>query len=157
MVTILKKLSLFILLSFSASVFAGDELVFERLNLPAAADSIAEGKPLVLYIGLTNCGFCRRLEAEVMPVLLTSEEYTSQIRLQKILWDSGTKVVWKNGEMVSPDQIAREFRIRATPTLLFLDVEGNQIAKPIEGYRDSSFYWSYLDERIETARLALAK
>lgn len=151
-----RYLIVLILIAGSWSVHA-DELTFERLDLPKAAETIATGKPLLLYIGLTNCGFCERLEAEVMPAVLNSESYTQQVFVQKILWDSSRLVNWKNGEQATPDEIAREFRLRATPTLLFLDAEGNEIAKRIEGYRDASFFWSYLDDSIEEARLALSQ
>lgn len=157
MANLKKSIFTFLLAMFASVTFAGDQLEFQRLDLPAAASSVADGKPLLLYIGLTNCGFCRRLEAEVMPALLETDEYQSQILVQKVLWDSQTPVAWKDGESKTPDQIARMFRLRATPTLLFLDADGNEIGKRIEGYRDASFFWSYLDDSIEEARLALAK
>lgn len=149
----------FLILLFSALSWPlqAADLDFERLDLPNAVDRIEDGKPLLLYVGLSTCGFCRRLEAEVMPVVLKDEAYTDKVFVQKVLWDSGRKVNWKGGQQATPDEIAREFRIRATPTLLFLDADGNEIAERIEGYRDASFYWSYLDDSIDEAVQALAQ
>ncbi len=149
-------LSAFAISWFANSVMAGRR-AFDTLDFPLAVNAMkTEGKPLVLYISQTGCIICKRLERDVLSKVLKNDEYGKNITLQKILWDSPTPVNWIKGAPTLPDTIAHHFEIAATPTLLFLDNKGNEIAKRIVGYVNDDFYWDYLDKRIEKSRSTIA-
>lgn len=133
-----------------------DALDFASVNLTAVASDITEmHKPLVLYVAHTTCPYCKRLEKEIMPAVLNTEDYQNKIILQKLVWNSARPVIWANREEIVPDDLVSRYKVRATPTLLFVDEQGNEIAKRIEGYRGADFYWVYLDRAIKEARTAL--
>jgi thioredoxin-related protein len=137
-------------------IASGDDLAFSKADMSAAFIQITENnKPLILYVSHTTCPYCKRLDNDIMPAVLNSENYQNSVVLQKLVWDSAIPVTWVGGEEKLPDQIVTDYRVRATPTLLFLDEKGQEIAKRIEGYQGPDFYWVYLDERIEQAQLAL--
>ncbi|MFL0804854.1 MAG: thioredoxin fold domain-containing protein [Agarilytica sp.] len=141
---------------FAVNTYAG-KLNFDTLDFPRAEKAMTnEGKPLVLYISQTGCLICKRLERDVLSKVLKNNDYLAKISLQKTLWDSPSTVTWINNTQTLPDTIAQHYEIAATPTLLFLDNKGNEIAKRIVGYVNDDFYWDYLDKRIEKAQKVLA-
>ena len=150
----LAALSIALLLSVNA--WTSSDLSFAKADFPAAQDAMAaEGKPLVLYVAHSTCPYCKRLDREVMPAVVNTQAYQQAISLQKLVWDDTTPVRWRNNEMISPDDLVARYRVIATPTILFLNAQGEEVAKRIEGYRDADFYWFYFDQSIETARQAI--
>lgn len=150
----LVALSTAVLLSVGA--WASSDLIFAKADFPAALGAMAaEGKPLVLYVAHSTCPYCKRLDREVMPAVVNTQAYQQAISLQKLVWDDTTPVRWRNNEMISPDDLVARYRVIATPTILFLNAQGEEVAKRIEGYRDADFYWFYFDQSIETARQAI--
>lgn len=141
---------------FTLSTSYGDALAFNDTDFAVAKkEMIANQKPLILYVSHSTCPFCVRLDKEIMPAVVNTQGYTNMVTLQKLTWDSNIPVNWVNGEQRLPDEIVSHYKVRATPTLLFLNDKGEEIAKRIEGYRGADFYWVYLDKSIEQARLNL--
>ncbi len=144
-------------LLFPSAAHAG-KLKFEELNFPLAVEAMKhKGKPLVLYISQTGCIICKRLERDVLSKVLKNDEYDKKITLQKILWDRTKPVAWIGSKQKLPNAIAQHYDLAATPTLLFLDHQGNEIAKRIVGYVNDDFYWDYLDKRIDKSRNIIAQ
>ncbi len=56
----------------------------------------------------------------------------------------------------SPRELARQFRIRLAPTVLFLGPQG-EIAERLVGYGSPDFYGAYLEQRIAQSRAALTE
>ena len=88
-----------------------------------------EGKPLFVYARSQYCGACKLFE---------SESFTNETVIEKLK---------KNFILVSIDvdnqkNETRNFRIRATPTEIYLDSNGTEIKK-ILGYRTNQ---TFLDE-----------
>ena len=52
----------------------------------------------------------------------------------------------------APDELARRYGARLTPTVLFLDGRGRELTKPMIGINTVEFYGYYLDAAIDTAR-----
>jgi len=145
-----------LLLSVSSAVWASSDLAFAKTDFPTALAAMsAAGKPLVLYVAHSTCPYCKRLEREVMPAVINTATYQQAISLQKLLWDDPTPVRWRNNELITPDDLVTRYRVVATPTILFLNAQGEEVAKRIEGYNDADFYWYYFDQSIETARQAV--
>ncbi|MDN3647782.1 thioredoxin fold domain-containing protein [Reinekea marina] len=146
-----------LLFGFLISVAAFSEpLNFAPVDLPKAALHIVDQqKPLILYVAHSTCPFCKQLDKEIMPAVLNSKAYTDTVIVQKLVWDSFAPVNWIDNLPTPPDDIVTMYKVRATPTLLFLNEKGEEIAKRIEGYRGADFYWVYLDKSIEQARQQL--
>lgn len=153
-----QSISLAVFIVMSAMSFADEALNFNGVNIAQyKAETAEDRRPLLLYVSHTTCGFCKRLDRDVMPAVVNTEQYQQAVVLQKLVWDSATPVNWFDNETLSPDEIVIRYKVRATPTLLFLDTSGNEIAKRIEGYQGPDFYWEYMDRSIEQARKVMAE
>jgi thioredoxin-related protein len=109
------------------------------------------GLPIVLVVSQHACGYCELLDREVLHPLIISGEYTEKVILRKIDVVSGTPVVDFDGKPVLPRKLARRYSAFVTPTVLFLDHQGREVAPKIVGVNTIEFYWGYLDEAIDQA------
>ncbi len=108
-------------------------------------------QPIFLYVAATDCPYCRRLEKDILKPMLKSGEYQSRLVMRKILWE-GTNILKDfNGNEILPESFLLKYNIMATPTILFLDRHGNEIANRITGYRSADLYWYYLDTSVDKA------
>ena len=128
-------------------------------HLPPAQDlralaKMQEGKrePLVILVSLPHCPYCE----------LVRRSYLLPYRAEGLLqsWQVDTTdhsvLIDFAGKTTSKAAWAKAQRIRVTPTVLFLDSAGKEIAPRIEGASVPDFYGAYLDERLATARRTLS-
>jgi thioredoxin-related protein len=60
-----------------------------------------------------------------------------------------------SGQMLTHDQMVKQWRVSIAPTLLFFGPKGQELADRMEGGYLPDYYGSYLDERIALARKTL--
>jgi thioredoxin-related protein len=132
--------------------------------IPLAINLAEDGKvqqhtnrSILLYVSAPHCVFCKKLEKEVLFPLIRSGEYQDKIILRKIDWTSSTPIKNFSGNSMIPKAFLKDYNIQITPTLLFLDANGNQIIERLLGYRGGEFFWYYFDVAIEKANKRLAK
>jgi thioredoxin-related protein len=114
-------------------------------------------RPIFLYVSAIGCPYCKRLEKDIIAPMLKSGDYEQRLILRKILWEGTNTLFDYQGKEILPDEFLLKYNIMATPTILFLDKDGNEIAKRITGYRTPALYWYYLDTSIDKAVQALKK
>lgn len=114
-----------------------------------------KGLPLLLAVRADYCGFCRQLETEYLEPMLRSGQYDSRILIRRFDLGSEQTIVDFNGEPIDADEFAARHQASLTPTLLFLDAEGKEVAERLLGYNSPDFYGAYLEEAINIAQHAL--
>ncbi|MDQ5769076.1 thioredoxin family protein [Thiothrix subterranea] len=114
-----------------------------------------KGIPLLLAVRADYCGFCRQLETEHLEPMLRSGQYDARILIRRFDLGSEQTVVDFNGERIDADEFAARHQASLTPTLLFLDAEGKEVAERLLGYNSPDFYGAYLEDAITTAQRAL--
>jgi len=119
-----------------------------RTTGAAAAD---RQLPILLVFSAFECPFCETLEEEFLRPMLISGEYTDRIIIRKLLLDDGSSVTDFSGKVVAVDSLASRYGVFVTPTLLFLDANGNELAERMIGINTIEMYGGYLDECIDTA------
>jgi len=82
-------------------------------------------RPFFLYVSAIGCPYCRRLEKDILGPMLKSGEYENRLILRKILWEGTDTLFDYNGKEMLPDEFLLKYNIMATPTILFLDKNGN--------------------------------
>jgi hypothetical protein len=122
-------------------------------SLPdALAAALKKGSPLVVMVSLAGCPFC----------VIARDNYLAPLQGQ-----SGLSIVqldMRNRELVkdfsgasqTQDQIIRSWGIKVAPTVLFLGRGGVEVAERMVGGYIPDFYGAYLDDRLRTARAAVA-
>ena len=110
------------------------------LVIPEDVDDAArDGKRLMLYFGQDGCPYCKRL----MEVNFRQPDIVAKTRARFVaialnIWGD-REVQWTDGRHMSEKALARALHVQYTPTLLFLDEKGAQVARLIGYYPPRRF------------------
>ena len=110
----------------------------------------AEGTPLVLVVWAHDCPYCKVLDEQILRPLQASGELVGRAMLRKLDIDSGSVRDFQ-GRSVDTWDFAEGYRALLTPTVLFLDADGNELAQRMVGINNVDFYPAYLDQAIARA------
>ncbi len=118
-------------------------------DLSAAARLAAKAnQPLVLMVSLPGCPWCELLRRNyLLPMAaegLPAFEFMINERSQK-LQDF-------KGQSITPAALSAALKVTNTPTLLFFNRDGQEIAPRIEGVASADFVGAVIDERLAAAR-----
>lgn len=111
--------------------------------------------PVLLYFSDPECNYCIRLEEEVLKPMLRSGDYDERVLLIKIDWHSPEVVKNFNGSGIEQRALSEHYKVKVTPSLIFVDPGGREIAQRILGFQSADFFWYYLDQSIEKSRTEL--
>ncbi len=112
--------------------------------------------PILLVVSQEDCPYCELLKREILEPMLVSGEYDGRVIIRELLIDSELPVRDFDGRAIAPDELARRYGARLTPTVLFLDDRGRELAERIVGINTVDFYAYYLDAAIDAAGAHLA-
>ena len=124
-------------------------------NLPAEAKrAVSADRIYLLYVSRLACPYCALLEKNVLFPMLRNDDYLAWVDLHELSWEGGKVVDFDRHSRTAIEIISR-YGVIGTPTLLFLDVAGNELTDRIIGYHSEDFYWHYFDKAIRKARKKL--
>jgi thioredoxin-related protein len=135
------------------------EAVNPRLVQPAslkaaAQAAVRQGHPLVVMTTLKGCPFCDVVRDQFLqPALAAGRMFAVQVDVR----DRQTPLQDFAGSTRTGADMAREWRARFAPTVLFLDAQGREIAERLVGVTLIEFYDQYLWQRIGQAQTKLAR
>ena len=128
------------------------------IEVSVAADLQLDGRtaldrrlPLMLVFSAITCSHCDVLEEEFIRPMILGGEYRDRILIRKLLLDNGSRVVDFSGRRRSVEEFARSYGVYVTPTILFVDPQGRQLAERMVGINTLEMYGGYLDQCIDTA------
>ena len=140
-------------LTLAAAAAAG-----EPPRVPVAADLAAagraaegSGRALVLVFSSSDCGYCHVLDREILEPMLRSGEYDGTVLIRKVMLDPGESVRDFGGREVETHRLADRYGVFVTPTVLFVDAAGHELAPRLVGINTVELYGAYLDEAIAQA------
>ncbi len=110
------------------------------------------GVPIVLMVSREYCPMCARLKREVLGPMALSGEYADRAIMREIKIDPGERVRDFDGRDVAAAELAERYHAFLTPTLLFLDGRGAELAPRILGVQNTDFFGHYVDQAIGLAR-----
>lgn len=96
-------------------------------------DAAGEGKRLMLYFWQAGCPYCKQLKEITLadPALVKrTQRHFVPVALNIF---GAREVQWVDGRRMSEKELTQALKIRATPTLLFLDETG-AVALRLTGY-----------------------
>jgi len=118
----------------------------------AASRAASKGQPLVVMTTLEGCPYCEVVRNHYLLPLQVSGEIEA---VQIDVLDKRRNLQDFEGERVSPADLARAWKARFTPTVLFFDAKGVELAERLVGFASPDFYGAYLDARLREARAKL--
>lgn len=154
-----------LLLSLLISMpLASPVLAVERNLLPQATDlkllgEIAEnrGIPILLMISQSHCSYCERLKNEVLDPMLLGGDYDHQVLMRELPVDTGETIINFEGRHEAAGEFRDRYEVHVTPTLLFLDGHGDEVAQRILGINTVDYLLFYIEDAIETATRTIAR
>jgi thioredoxin-related protein len=108
------------------------------------------GQPLIVLVSLEGCVHCERVRrSNLLPRLALGQAMVQvNLRSNEVLQDG-------QGRSTTHDALARQWKVRVTPTLLFLGPGARELAERMEGAYQPDFYEAYLEDRLGSARQQL--
>lgn len=122
----------------------------------AGLEAQGDCKPLLLEFSDSGCSYCHLLESEVLDPTLLNQDYEPRVLMRKLLLDSGARLRDFDGDSrVNAAQLASRYKVRVTPTLLFVDARGRELTERMVGVTTLEMYGGYLDAALDAARARL--
>jgi thioredoxin-related protein len=139
-------------------LLAGPLFAADAHSLPSAADLKRLGDnaeqrriPILLMVSQYHCSFCELMKLEVLHPMRLSGDYTDRVLMRELLIDTGETVINFEGHRETAESFSSRYQVQVTPTLLFLDSDGNEVAERILGINTIDYLLFYIEEAIETA------
>lgn len=107
---------------------------------------------LLLLVSQPGCGYCDQVKEEVILPMIKSGLYVPHTLIQQIVINNGEQLIDYQGQRISATDFARRYDAWATPTLLFLDHKGRELAPKMIGFNTPEYYGYYVDRSLEQAR-----
>jgi len=151
--TIIKSTSALLLLAAFTTSFAADKVKVVEVKDLAAVGKQAESKhlPIMLMFSAKGCTYCTKLEEDFLKPMLRSGDYTDKVLIRKLRIDGYDKIRDFEGKPVAASDFADRYSVFVTPTVVFIDGDGVELAKKRVGLSTPDFYGSYLDQSIDRA------
>lgn len=112
--------------------------------------------PILVIVEQADCHYCVTLDREVIRPLIASGQYENKkVILRRLDLTSELPIRDFDGQPVMPAEFAYRYKAYVTPTLLFLGPDGRELADKLVGLGTLDFYWTYLDQAIDTALAGL--
>jgi thioredoxin-related protein len=107
-------------------------------------------KIIMLEVTASYCSYCGLLEEEIIKPMKRSGDYEQTVLIRQLAIDSFYTVKDFADNETTPASLAQKYKVKITPTLLFLDANGNEVAERILGVYSLDFYGAYVDAALAT-------
>jgi thioredoxin-related protein len=137
-----------------AGAVAGDNVAMKRVSdlRDEARVARADNLVLVLEFSSDDCTYCRKLEDLFLLPMQRNAEYDEKILIRTVSLDSFETLVDFDGQSMSTADFASRYGVSLTPTLLFLNADGEEMSDKLVGIWSEDFYGGFIDNRIDEAR-----
>ena len=118
------------------------------------AEAVAAKKsrlPLLIMFAADDCGYCEKLEAEILKPMYISGEYQEKVIMRRVMIDNFESVRDFKGAQLETFEFANKYRVTVTPTVLLVDSDGKMLAPKLIGINTVEFYSAYLDDAIDVS------
>lgn len=107
--------------------------------------------PILLLVSQDHCPFCIQIKKEILSPMVVSGEYQDRLLIREIFIDLGTRVRDFSGKVVDSGTFTLGYKVYLTPTLLFLDPDGNELTERIVGIQTPEMFFFYVDRAVQEA------
>jgi hypothetical protein len=148
-----RRSALVLLCAYAASPVVGAQPKETPLPTPASlqvagAAAQAQRQPLVLMVSLPGCPWCELLRRNYLAPMRSEGVHAFQIMVN----DRSRAVRDFSGAPSTGFDLAQSYGAKLTPTLLFLNATGQEIAPRIEGIASADLLGAQLQASLQTAR-----
>ena len=91
------------------------------------------------------------MESDYLVPMLRNRAYDSMVLIRKIHLDSFDEIIDFDGKEIAPTDLSQRYGVWVTPTLLFLNSEGEEVQKRMVGLGVRDFVSDFIDQSIAAA------
>jgi len=113
-----------------------------------AAQARQSEKIIMLEVSASYCSYCGLLEEEIIKPMIRSGDYKNTVLIRQLEMDSFTTIKDFVGNETTAASLAQSYKVKITPTLLFLDANGKEVTERIPGVYSLDFFGAYVDEAL---------
>ena len=126
-------------------------LVRPRSLVTELRKAVLARRALVILVSLEHCPYCQVVRDSYLLPLHAAGQPAVEIDMhnESVLLDM-------HGRRSTQRSVAKDFRVRVAPTVLFLGRDGSEAAERLEGLSSRDFYGAYLEQRLQAANQAVA-
>ncbi len=144
-------------LLLTAPLAAVEREDMQATDLSADGHALLEGdRVLLLILTRSTCPYCKALMQNVMLPLVKSGVWDQRVMLRELEIDSSPEILDFSGKPAAAMAFAERYGHPFTPSILFLDRCGREVALRHTGYDGSDFFEFYLEKSVKQAREWLA-
>ena len=145
-------------LSVSSGTLAVETILPSPTNFQHDAKmATRDNQPIVILFTLPGCAYCKEVREQYLAPILREHAAEDRPLIREVDITSKERFTGFSGEMITHSEFASRFKVKAAPTVVFLDEHGNQVADPLVGAGMAGFYGAYLDQALEASRKVLKK
>ena len=141
-----------------ASITIASEGEFAEVHIQLTDNLVTTGNlsrqrqvPILLMVSGIDCTFCASLKEEYLEPMLRNTEYEKKVIIREVIIDDGSDLLDFDGKRISGNDVSLRYNANLTPTLLFIDHQGKELAERVVGYTTPEMYGYYLDRSIDQA------
>ena len=135
-----------------SSANAAEVTLTDLSDLKSDAAHAKENKlPILLMFSASYCGFCSVVKEEFLKPMKISGDYTNKVIVRIVELDSFDDIIDVDGSIIDPEALAQRYNVHLTPTLIFVDSQGKELAQQMVGVTTIDFYGGYLDDAIDSS------
>jgi len=150
---LIHTLLLFLTLSTVNAYASDDEIVsalMEESNFQQLSKTMKEKSlGLVIMLHAEHCPYCKLMEDEILSPMVKSGEYDEKVLIRKLQIDEARDIINFAGDTVEPSYFSDKYNASVTPTLVFLDYQGNERVTQMVGINTVEMFGGYLDIEID--------
>ncbi|WP_024850094.1 thioredoxin family protein [Hydrogenovibrio kuenenii] len=108
--------------------------------------------PILLAFGAKWCSFCHQLRSDVLNPMMLSGRYEGKyMYMRYVSLDDRNPIPGFDGKPISKNQWAEGYGVDLTPTILFVDGNGKEVAPRMVGIPNIELYAAMIHKALNTA------
>lgn len=109
------------------------------------------GLPIVLLFTAEDCTYCDAMREQYLIPMSHTAKYAEQALFRQLYVESFSFLRNEDGELVGGDQISLRYGVEITPTVLFINAQGEEVAERIIGLSGAHYFQKTLEQHIQQA------
>lgn len=121
----------------------------QQTYLSQGKSPTGQSKVVLMLVSQPNCSYCVQITEEILQPMLISGNYESTTIFSELEINTGQLITDFSGQRIEATAFAQRYNAWATPTLLFLDSHGQQVAEKMVGINTLELYGYYVDRALK--------
>jgi len=124
---------------------------FQHSYQKKGTSELGQSKVVLVLVSQPNCSYCTLITEEILQPMLISGHYDNTTVFSELEINTGRTIKDFSGIEIDATAFARRYNAWATPTLLFLNNKGEEIAEKMVGINTVDLYGYYVDKSLRIA------